>query len=400
MTGRDRLAMGPRPLPAGPLDVIVVGLGALGSAAAWVLARAGARVLGLEQFELGHHRGASHDHARIIRRSYHTPTYVRLTDLAYRAWAELEWEAEERLVVTTGGLDLFPAGAAIPPGPYRSSLEACGVPYQWLDAAEVMRRWPAFRLDTDVHGLWQRDAGMVPAARGTRLMQHLATGYGATLVSQAPVTAVRDLGGSVEVATADGTFRAGRLLLCADAWTGDLLAQLDAELPLVVTQEQFSYFRPADPAAFAVGRFPVWIWMDDPSFYGFPVWPDRALKAAQDVGGHQVTATTRGFDPDPAASQRLAGFLRTHLPAAGTHDHSATCLYTLTPDRDLVLGPLPGHDRVLVALGAAHGLKFAPLLGRVLADLALHGGTEVDIAPFAVDRPALTTPQAEARYLV
>ena len=116
MTGRDRPAMGPRPLPAGPLDVIVVGLGALGSAA-WVLARAGARVLGLEQFGLGHHRGASHDHARIIRRSYHTPAYVRLTGLAYRAWAELEWEAEERLVVTTGGLDLFPAGAAIPPGP-------------------------------------------------------------------------------------------------------------------------------------------------------------------------------------------------------------------------------------------------------------------------------------------
>jgi sarcosine oxidase len=400
VTGRDGPAMGPGPQPAGPLDVIVVGLGALGSAATWVLARAGARVLGLEQFELGHHRGASHDHARIIRRSYHTPAYVRLAGLAFRAWAELEWEAGERLVVTTGGLDLFPAGAAIPPGPYRSSLEACGVPYQWLDAAEVMRRWPAFRLDADVHGLWQPDAGMVPADRGTRLMRHLATGYGATLVSQAPVTAVRDLGGWVEVATADATFRAGRLLLCTDAWTGDLLAQLDAELPLVVTQEQFSYFRPADPAAFAVGRFPVWIWMDDPSFYGFPVWPDRALKAAQDVGGHQVTATTRGFEPDPAASQRLAGFLRTHLPAAGTHDHSATCLYTLTPDRDLVLGPLPGHDRVLVALGAAHGLKFAPLLGRVLADLALHGGTEVDIAPFAVDRPALTTPQAEARYLV
>jgi sarcosine oxidase len=160
--------------------VVVVGLGALGSAAAWVLARSGARVLALEQFELGHHRGASHDHARIIRRSYHTPAYVRLAGLAYRAWAELEWEATERLVVTTGGLDLFPAGSAIPPGPYRSSLEACGVPYEWLDAAEVMRRWPAFRLDTDVHGLWQADAGMVPAARGTRLMQRLAASYGAS----------------------------------------------------------------------------------------------------------------------------------------------------------------------------------------------------------------------------
>jgi sarcosine oxidase len=384
----------------GDYDVVVVGLGALGSAAGWALARAGARVLGLEQFELGHHRGASHDHARIIRRSYHTPGYVRLAALAYRAWAELEWESEERLVVTTGGLDLFPANSAIPPEPYRSSLEACGVPYQRLDATEVMGRWPAFRLDADVHGLWQPDAGMVPAARGTRLMQRLAASYGAILMADAPVRAVRDLGGAVEVATADATFRAGRLLLCTDAWTGDLLAQLDAELPLVVTQEQFSYFHPADPAPFAVGRFPVWIWMDAPSFYGFPVWPGRALKAAQDVGGRQVTATTRGFDPDPAASQRLARFLRTHLPAAGVHDHTATCLYTLTPDRDLVLGPLPGHDRVLVALGAAHGFKFAPLLGRVLADLALHGGTEVDITPFAPDRPALTAARPEARYLV
>jgi sarcosine oxidase len=347
VTGGDRPAKRPRTSPAGPSwDVVVVGLGALGSAAAWVLARSGARVLALEQFELGHHRGASHDHARIIRRSYHTPAYVRLAGLAYRAWAELEWEAEERLVVTTGGLDLFPADSAIPPGPYRSSLEACGVPYQWLDA-------------------------------------------------------VRDLGGSVEVATPEASFRAGRLLLCTDAWTGDLLAQLGAALPLVVTQEQFSYFRPADPAAFAVGRFPVWIWMDDPSFYGFPVWPDTALKAAQDVGGPRVTATTRGFDPDPAASERLAGFLRARLPAAvGAHDHTATCLYTLTPDRDLVLGPLPGHDRVLVALGAAHGFKFAPLLGRVLADLALHGGTDVELTPFAPDRPALTAPEPEARYLV
>jgi sarcosine oxidase len=383
------------------LDVVVVGLGALGSAAAWALARAGARVLGLEQFELGHHRGASHDHARIIRRSYHTPGYVRLTGLAYAAWAELEWEAAERLVVTTGGLDLFPAGSAIPPGPYRASLEAVGVPYQWLDAAEVMRRWPAFRLDADVRGLWQADAGIVPAAHGTRLLQRLARGHGATLLDRSPVTAVHDHGGWVEVATADATFRAGQLVLCADAWTGDLLAQLEADLPLVVTQEQFSYFRPADPAAFAVGRFPVWIWMDDPSFYGFPVWPDAALKAAQDVGGHRVTATTRGFDPDPAAAERLARFLRARLPAAaGAHHHTATCLYTLTPDRDLVLGPVPGHDRVLVALGAAHGFKFAPLLGRVLADLALLGGTDVDIAPFAADRPALTSAGQPARYLV
>jgi sarcosine oxidase len=381
----------------------VVGLGGLGSAACWALAASGARVLGLEQFELGHHRGASHDHARIIRRSYHTPCYVRLADLAYRVWAELEQLAGERLLVITGGLDLFPVAAAIPPGPYRASLEACGVPYQWLDASEVMGRWPAFHLEPGVHGLWQADGGMVPAARSTWLLQRLAAGQGATLVERTPVTAVRDLGTAVEVTAAGTTVRAARLLLCADAWTPKLLGQLDVELPLVVTQEQFSYFRPADLASFAVGRFPVWIWMDDPSFYGFPAWPGLAVKAAQDVGGRQVTADSRGFDPDPAASARLTGFLRARLPAAaGAHDHTLTCLYTLTPDRDLVLGPLPRHPRVLVALGAAHGFKFTPLLGRILADLALNGGTDldVDLSAFAVDRPTLTDPAPQANYLL
>jgi sarcosine oxidase len=264
-------------------------------------------VLGLEQFALGHHRGASHDHARIIRRSYHTPGYVRLAGLAYAAWAELEWRGGR----AAGGHHRrprpVPGRLGHPARPLPASLEACGVPYQWLDAAEVMRRWPAFKLDAGVHGLWQADAGIVPAARGTRLLQRLAAGGGATLLDQVPVTAVRDLGTSVEVVTADATFRAARLLLCADAWTGDLVAQLGADLPLVVTQEQFSYFRPADPGAFAVGRFPVWIWMDDPSFYGFPVWPGAALKAAQDVGGFQVTATSRSFDPDPAAADAWPG---------------------------------------------------------------------------------------------
>jgi sarcosine oxidase len=137
--------------------------------------------------------------------------------------------------------------------------------------------------------------------------------------------------------------------------------------------------------------------MDDPGFNGFPVWPGAALKAAQDVGGREVTAGSRRFDSDPADAERLTRFLRARLPAAlGVHS-STTCLYTLPPDRDLVLGPLPGHDRVLVGLGAAHGFKFAPLLGRLLADLALHGGTEVDLDPFDPGRAALTAPDDRAQ---
>jgi sarcosine oxidase len=151
------------------------------------------------------------------------------------------------------------------------------VPYRWLEAAEIARRWPVFRLEPGTGGLWQRDGGVVPAARGTRLLQRLADRHGAILLDRTPVTAVRDLGAAVEVTTPAGSWRAGRLLLCADAWTGELLAHLGASLPLVVTQEQVSYFRPRQPAAFAVGRFPVWIWMDDPASTASP--PGRATRS-------------------------------------------------------------------------------------------------------------------------
>jgi sarcosine oxidase len=232
-------------------------------------------------------------------------------------------------------------------------------------------------------------------------MQRLARGYGATLLDRCPVTAVRDRGRSVEVSTADATFRAGRLLLCTDAWTADLLAQLGAGLPLVVTQEQFSYYRPADPDAFAVGRFPVWIWMDDPastasrSGRGPPSRPPRTLAATRSPPPPAASTPTR---PPPTASPGSSAPACRPPPAPTTTPRPASTPSPRTATSPSA--PLPGHDRVLVALGAAHGFKFAPLLGRVLADLALHDGTEVDVTPFALDRPALTTPVAEASYLV
>jgi glycine/D-amino acid oxidase-like deaminating enzyme len=158
---------------------------------------------------------------------------------------------------------------------------------------------------------------------------------------------------------------------------------------------------PAPPRAEPPAASPSGSGWTTPACNGFPVWPGAALKAAQDVGGREVTAGSRRFDPDPAAFQRLTRFLRARLPAAlGAHASTTTCLYTLRPDRDLVLRPLPGHQRVLVGLGAAHGFKFAPLLGRLLADLAPHGGTEVDLDPFDPGRTALTAPTIEPNYLL
>ncbi len=394
------------------VDHVVVGLGGIGSAAAYWLSRLAddpARVVGLEQFELGHVRGASHDHSRIIRRSYHTEHYVRLTAAAYDAWTAVSEQLGEPLVVRTGGIDLFPHDAAIPMHTYTESMDAAGVPYEVLDAGEVVRRYPPFRLDDGVTALYQDDTGIAPAARGTRAHQDLARRNGAVLHEHSPVTAIRSDGhGEVVVIAGDTTYVTGSVVVAADAWAGQLLAPLGVTLPLEVTREQVVYYRTANLAPFAAGRFPVWIWMDEPSFYGFPIYgvTDR-VKAAEDVGGQPTTADGRSFDPDHASLARLGAFLAATLPALTLADPQVTtCLYTLTPDRDFVLDDVPGHPGVQVALGAGHGFKFASWFGRTLAERAcartppVPTRGDLDLTPFRLDRPGLTDPGYRPNYFV
>jgi sarcosine oxidase len=373
-------------------DVVVIGLGALGSAAAWACARRGVRVVGLEQFELGHERGASQDHSRIIRLSYHTPHYVRLAKQAYPAWDLLAADAGEVVVTKTGGLDLFPAGAAIDLADYTSSMDAEAVPYDVLTGAEVRDRWPAWRgLADDVTALFQAETGFVHASSAVAALQRAAVEHGAELRDRTRVERVDTAGGEVVVTTPSGTVRAAHAVVAADAWTNALL---ERPLPLTVLKEQVTWFE-VDGTL----DLPTWIWMDDPSWYGFPMM-DGAVKAAQDCGGLPVDPDTRTFDPDPANERRLADFLRSQVPAVGPVRSSKTCLYTLTPDRDFVLDRLPDRPEVLVALGAAHSFKFAAWFGLTLAELALDGRTTADVSPFRLDRPALTESDPEVSWLV
>jgi sarcosine oxidase len=206
------------------------------------------------------------------------------------------------------------------------------------------------------------------------------------------------------VVTADGAIHAApAVVLATDAWTNDLLASLDRRLPLTITQEQVTYLASPRPDDFAPDRFPVWIWMDVPCFYGFPTYGEPGPKAAEDVGGQEVTPATRTFDRDEAAFARLTGFLERHLPGmVGPPIYTRTCLYTLTPDRDFVLDRLPDHPGVIVTLGAAHGFKYASLFGRVAAELAA-GGTsppEPDLERFRVDRPILLEPDPPRSFMV
>jgi sarcosine oxidase len=382
-------------------EYAVLGLGGLGSAAAYWLARAAGRdVLGLEQFELGHVRGESQDHSRIIRLSYHTPAYVKRAKLAYEAWAGLEADAAERVVLRTGGLDVGPRDGAIPLEGYAASMDAARVPYEHLDAAEIMRRWPQFRLADDVHGLYQADAGIAMAARANAAHQRVAREHGATLVERAPVRCVRAAGGEVTIEAGGVTYRARRLCIAAGPWSNAALAHVGLELPLEVTREQVTYFASPHADDFAPGRFPVWIWMDDPSFYGFPVFGEPGPKAAQDAGGKPTTADGRSFEPDPENFARVEAFLRRHIPTAlGPVLSTKTCLYTLTPDRDFVIDAVPGHDGVLVAIGAGHAFKFASLIGRTLAELAIEGRARADLTPFAITRPILSLRNPPRHYM-
>ena len=387
-------------------DAIVVGLGAIGSGAAyWLSRRLGDRVLGLEQFELGHSRGAGQDHSRIIRLSYHRPDYVRLAKRAYDTWAEVEAESGTTIVTRTGGLDVAPREAAIPLSDYIESMTAEDVPFEHLDGPEIARRWPQWRLGDQHHGLYQANAGIADPNRGNRAHQELARRNGATLLEHSPVTRLRDRGdGAIEVELADGSVhRAPQVVLAADAWTNDLLDSFNRRLPLTIIQAQVTYFASPDPAVFAPERFPIWIWMDDPSFYGFPTYGEAGPKSAEDVGGDEVTPATRTYDRNQEGFTRLTRFLERHLPdQVGPEILTKTCLYTLTPDRDFVVDRLPDHPGVLLALGAAHGYKFASVLGRILAELAIDGSTPsaAEIERFRVDRPILLETNPVTSFLV
>ena len=386
---------------SGEYDVIVLGLGGIGSGAAYWLAKRGARVLGLEQFELGHARGESHDHSRIIRLSYHAVPYVQLAKDAYAAWSSVEADSESQLVFKTGGLDLGPRDGAISIDGYADALSACDVPFERLDAEQIRERYPQFRVDDNVHGLFQADGGLVAAERATRAHQRLAEQFGAVLRENAAVRQAYSAGGEIVVETAGGRYSAKSLVIAAGPWTARALAWFDVAIPLEVTKEQPMYFRPPDLEPFEFGRFPVWIWMDDPSFYGFPVFGEHAVKVTQDAGGKPVDADTRTFEPDPDITARVRAFLSRVLPGAlGPEYLVKTCLYTLTPDRDFVVDTLPEHPNVHVAIGAGHAFKFASVIGRVLSELALDGRTRSSIDAFAIDREILQSASPPKQYMV
>ena len=380
---------------------IVIGCGGLGSAALYWLARTGAgAVLGLERHELGHVRGASQDHSRIIRYAQHQDAYAALAPAAYEAWHEVEHESAQRLIVETGGLVIedVEARAGLDTGTrnidgYAATARRHDVPVEVLDAAALTARWPQFRLAGSERAMFQARSGIVDAARANATHVALARAHGAEVREHAAVRALHPVGGHVEVVTDDETYRAEHVVVTAGARTNEVLAGV-RELPLVVTDEQVTHHATPHLLDFSPERFPVFTWHGADTVDGFGVHGDVATKLVQhrpDATGPAASAAPAPDDgSDPLGRERRLAFLAEHVPGFGGPELSSTThRHATLPDHHLVLDTVPEAARISVGVGAADAPGFASLLGHVLADLATSGRTRHAIDAFSLDRSAL-----------
>jgi monomeric sarcosine oxidase len=375
---------------------IVVGAGALGAAAAYWLARSGVRdVLVLEQFELGHDRGASEDHSRIIRHSYHSSDYTALTRSAYATWAELEDETGLQLVVKTGGLDLARQGTdgVHEIDNYRHSLRTAGINWDDLDAAAIRGRYPQWRIDDDIVAMYQPDTGLVDIRRAKAAHLARARQMGVTVKPHTRVTDVRSSDSEVTILAGDEIYTAESAVLCVASWLPRLAGALGLTWTMTLSEEQVTYFATPHLRQFAPDRFPVFIWHGDDLFYGFPVYGEVAVKLSRDMRGMWTTLEERSYEIDYDEELYIQRFAEQYLPeAVGPILFSKSCVYDMPPDRDFVIDLVPGHPRLALGVGAGHAAKFASVIGQALAQLSLTGSSDHPIAPFALDRPALTDP--------
>lgn len=381
---------------------VVIGAGAMGTGAAYWLSQLGAeKVLLLEQFELGHTKGASEDHSRIIRHAYHSTDYTKLTHAMFDCWAKVERDSGQRVVVTTGGLDLVVDGSEQMAefDNYRSAMAAIDVSWEDLTAKEIRARWPQWHIDDDVIGLYQTQGGLLDIRKANAAHIALAERAGVEVRASTPVERLEPRAQHVDVHTSRGVIEAEHVIVCTGSWLERLMPGLGLDWNITLSQEQVSYFTPSRPERFTLDNFPMWIWHGDPLFYGFPVYGEAAVKLGQDNATRWVTLDTRSYEPDTAETELLLGFLRTFLPdAVGPELYSRTCVYDMPKDRDFILDHVPGLERIVVGNGAGHAAKFGSLLGKILAELSVHGSTAYPVEPFRADRPALTDPDFPAVF--
>ena len=369
-------------------DAIVLGLGGMGSASAFHLARRGWRVLGLERFDVLHPFGSSHGLTRIIRLAYsEDPSYVPLLRRAYELWHELEELDGRTLLYTTGNLE-----GGLPDGPvFRGAVHAAelhGLPHEVLTGAEVGKRWPAYHLPDDHRVIHQPDGGFLASEECILAHVRQALAHGAELHWREPVTGWEPLEDGVRVRTARAEYEAGRLVVSAGSWASELVPELAG---LTVPERQvLAWLQVSRPELFTPEAFPVfYLELEEGKYYGFPEWGIPGFKFGKYHHlEERIDPDGSREEPNSRDEEVLRSFARRYFPdGEGPTVALKTCLFTNTPDEHFILDLHPGHPQVAIASACSgHGYKFCSVVGEIMADLAQKGESPLDLSLFRLDR--------------
>jgi len=369
-------------MPTEDAQVVIAGLGAMGSAACFHLARRGVDVVGFDKHDVPNLMGSSGGESRIIRLCYFEhPDYVPLLQRSYTLWHELARDAQQPIIEITGGLFVGAPDSGLVSGSKRAADEHT-LPHEMLSHAVLRERFPQFAVTDEMIALYEPTGGFIRPEMAIAAHARLAQQHGARIHAHEPVIDWRADDAGVFVTTSQRTVRAKKLVVCAGPWTAQLVHALGSTL--TVTRQILAWVMPSDPAPFALGALPVWAMehSEGDFHYGFPILdPAKGLK----LGRHDPAEQT---NPDDVVRRALAGdedvvrpFLRKHMPGAnGPLREVYVCMYTNSPDAHFLIDRHPEHDNVLIATGfSGHGFKFATVIGEALADLAQRGATDLPI---------------------
>ena len=369
-------------------DVIVLGLGGMGSAALFQLARRGKRVLGLEQFEIAHDKGSSHGVTRIIRLAYFEhPSYVPLMRRAYELWRDLETSSDKQILHITGSIDAGPPDGLN----FAGSLLSCQeheLPHDVLTSRELTDRFPGYRLPSETMAVYQGEGGFLLPERCISLYVEQAQALGATVHTGERTLDWEPTSGGVRVRTEQGIYEAESLILAAGAWTSKLVPALGAAA--VPERQVLAWFETLRPELFAPGRFPVFnLVVDEGHFYGFPEFSVPGFKLGKYHHlGEKVDPDTLDREPNSRDEEVLRDFTERYFPdGAGATSSMKVCMFTNSPDEHFIIDRFPEAPNVTVAAGfSGHGYKFSSVVGEILTDLTLDGTTSHDIGMFRLAR--------------
>ena len=369
-------------------DAIVIGVGGMGSAALYHLARRGLKALGLEQFDIPHEMGSSHGYSRMIRYTLQEhPSYVPLVRRAYELWHQMENAARERLLITTGSI----RAGHVESEYFQGAVAACeehNIPFEILTGTETSRRFPGYRFEHDIAAVYQADGGFLLPERCIVNHVNAALEAGAEVHGRERVLDWEPSGEGVEVRTVRGSYRGRKLVITAGPWASKIVPVLGQYA--VAERQVLGWFQPERPELFRTDTFPVFgLYVEEGRFYGFPVHGVPGFKVGRSHHLHQIVDPDQ-LDRDVHEEDEtvLRNFVRRYFPAAaGPALSLKTCMFTNSPDGHFIIDLHPDYPQVSLASGfSGHGFKFASVIGEIMADLAMFGKTTHDLDLFRLDR--------------